>query len=123
MAKQTPAQKRTTERVMHEFKHGELETGGGRKVKSRRQAVAIALSEAGASKFESSAENERDLRRSKRNGTVKPARSTLKRAARSAVKRPARTSSATKRSATSKTRGTSGRPSARRPSTRKRRSA
>jgi topoisomerase IA-like protein len=32
--------------VMHEFKHGELETRGGRKVTSRKQAVAIALNEA-----------------------------------------------------------------------------
>lgn len=34
--------------VMHEFKHGELHSGSkkGPKVKSRKQAVAIALSEA-----------------------------------------------------------------------------
>jgi hypothetical protein len=32
---------------MHEYKHGELDSGrSGRKVKSRKQAVAIALSEA-----------------------------------------------------------------------------
>jgi hypothetical protein len=39
-------------RVMHEFKHGELKSGSGGKagkVQSRRQAVAIALNEAGAS--------------------------------------------------------------------------
>jgi hypothetical protein len=37
------------EKVMHEYKHGELKSGrGGKggKVKSRKQAVAIALSEA-----------------------------------------------------------------------------
>lgn len=35
------------EKVMHEFKHGQLHSGSksGPKVKSRRQAVAIALSE------------------------------------------------------------------------------
>ncbi|HUS05090.1 MAG TPA: DUF6496 domain-containing protein [Bryobacteraceae bacterium] len=34
-------------KVMHEFKQGELKSGGsGRKVKGRKQAVAIALSEA-----------------------------------------------------------------------------
>jgi len=65
MAKQSRPQKKTMERVMHEYKHGELETRGGRKVKSRRQAVAIALHEAGASKYESKRENERNLRRSK----------------------------------------------------------
>jgi hypothetical protein len=54
---------------MHEFKHGELRSGrGGKggKVKSRRQAVAIALKEAGASRYESRAENERNLARTKR---------------------------------------------------------
>ena len=47
-------QKRITGRVMHEFKHGELKSGrGGKggKVKSRRQAIAIApRPRAGASK-------------------------------------------------------------------------
>jgi hypothetical protein len=33
-------------KVMHEYKHGELKSGGRAKVKSRKQAVAIALSEA-----------------------------------------------------------------------------
>ncbi|MBR0799834.1 hypothetical protein JQ615_31145 [Bradyrhizobium jicamae] len=59
-------QKRITGRVMHEFKHGELKSGrGGKggKVKSRRQAVAIALKEAGASKYDSDKRNRRSLRR------------------------------------------------------------
>jgi len=59
-------QKRITGRVMHEFKHGELKSGpSGRagKVKSRRQAIAIALEEAGASKYESERRNRRNLRR------------------------------------------------------------
>ena len=35
------------ERAMHEMKRGELKSGGsGRKVKSRKQAIAIGLSEA-----------------------------------------------------------------------------
>ena len=63
---QTPAQKETVERVMHEFKHGELKTARGtRQVKNRKQAIAIALHEAGASKSESPAENKRNLRRTK----------------------------------------------------------
>jgi hypothetical protein len=65
MAKQSPAQQKTVERVMHEFKHGELETRGGRKVKSRKQAVAIALDEAGASKYESPRENKRQFRKTR----------------------------------------------------------
>ena len=44
------------------------ERPGGKagKVKSRRQAIAIALKEAGASKYESKSENKRNLARSKR---------------------------------------------------------
>lgn len=40
------------QKVMHEFKHGTLHSGSkhGPRVTSRRQAVAIALSEAGMSK-------------------------------------------------------------------------
>jgi hypothetical protein len=34
------------EKVMHEYKEGTLKSGSGGKVKSREQAVAIALSEA-----------------------------------------------------------------------------
>jgi hypothetical protein len=34
------------ERAMHERKHGTLKSGSGRKVKSRKQAIAIGLSEA-----------------------------------------------------------------------------
>jgi hypothetical protein len=33
-------------KVMREYKHGELKSGGKAKVKNRKQAVAIALSEA-----------------------------------------------------------------------------
>jgi len=33
-------------KVMHEFKEGELKTSSGKKVKSRKQAIAIGLSEA-----------------------------------------------------------------------------
>jgi hypothetical protein len=65
----TSRQKRITGRVMHEFKHGELKSGrGGKggKVKSRRQAIAIALEEAGASKYLSGRRNRRNLRRTER---------------------------------------------------------
>jgi hypothetical protein len=58
-------QKRITGRVMHEFRHGELKSGrGGKagKVKNRRQAIAIALQEAGASKYDSAKRNRRNLR-------------------------------------------------------------
>ncbi len=61
LAKQSGAQSRTVGRVMHEWKHGELERSRGGKVKSRRQAVVVALSEAGASNQQSRGENRRRL--------------------------------------------------------------
>ena len=65
MAKQSRAQKETVERVMHEFKHGELKRGRGGKVKSPKQAIAIALHEAGASKYESPKKNRANLQKTK----------------------------------------------------------
>ena len=63
---QSPAQRETVERVMHEFKHGGLKTARGeKKVKNPKQAIAIALHEAGASKSESPRDNARNLRRTK----------------------------------------------------------
>ena len=56
-------------RVMHEYAHGELKSGPegkGGKVKNRRQAIAIALHEAGASKYDSEAKNRRNLARTER---------------------------------------------------------
>jgi hypothetical protein len=56
-------------RVMHEFEHGELRSGRsgkGGKVTNRRQAIAIALKEAGASKYESERENRRNLAKTER---------------------------------------------------------
>lgn len=49
--KKTKAQKKIS-KVMKEFKGGTLHSGkGGKVVKSPKQAIAIALSEAGKSKF------------------------------------------------------------------------
>ena len=69
MAKESMSQRKTMGRVMHEYAHGELKSGPhgkGGKVKSRRQAIAIALNEAGASKYQSKRENQRHLARTKR---------------------------------------------------------
>ncbi len=46
MARETKAQKKKIGRVMHEFKHGELDSGSGHEVTNPKQAIAIALSEA-----------------------------------------------------------------------------
>ena len=37
-------------KVMHEHKEGKLKSGSGKKVRSRKQAIAIAMSESGQSK-------------------------------------------------------------------------
>ncbi len=69
MAKTSMSQRKTMGRVMHEYAHGELKSGpAGKagKVKSRRQAIAIALKEAGASKNESKKENKQNLSKTKR---------------------------------------------------------
>jgi hypothetical protein len=69
MAKSSPRQRKTMGRVMHEFAHGDLKSGPngkGGKVKSRRQAIAIALHEAGASKYDSAAKNRRNQARTER---------------------------------------------------------
>lgn len=57
MARQTKAQQKKVRRVMHEFKHGKLETSHGQTVKNPRQAIAIGLSEAGASRTQSPQRN------------------------------------------------------------------
>ncbi len=66
MAKtESPAQKETIGRVMREAKHGELKTPAGEKVKNPKQAIAIALHEAGASRDASPAENKKTLKKTK----------------------------------------------------------
>lgn len=65
MPKQSEGQRDTMERVMHEYKHGELETSTGKKVKSRKQAVAIGMHESGSSNQESKSENKRNYEHTK----------------------------------------------------------
>ena len=62
---QSKGQKETISRVMHEFKHGELESSSGRKVRNSKQAIAIGLREAGASRYESKETNRKNLQRTK----------------------------------------------------------
>lgn len=63
MAKQSPKQREIVGRVMREFKHGGLESSSGQDVKNPRQAIAIALHQAGASRDETPAGNRRNLSR------------------------------------------------------------
>ncbi len=46
MPKESAAQSAKVGKVMHEYKEGDLKSGSGAKVKSRKQAVAIAMHEA-----------------------------------------------------------------------------
>jgi hypothetical protein len=46
MAKYSKKSQEKVKKVMDEYKHGELKSGHGGKVKSRKQAIAIGLSEA-----------------------------------------------------------------------------
>ena len=48
MAKYSKEAGEKVEEVMHEMKEGKLKTGAGKKVTSRKQAIAIGLSEARA---------------------------------------------------------------------------
>jgi hypothetical protein len=57
MAKESKAQQEKVAKVMHEFKEGELRSSSGQKVKNPKQAIAIGLSEAGASNQQSPKRN------------------------------------------------------------------
>src|ERR1700716_2113306 len=98
---QTPTQRKTVKRVMHEYKHGELKTARGtRKVKNPKQAIAIALSEAGASKNDTPQERAHNLRRTK----VKEKRGETYQAATEGRARAAGTLASPSKSATKSTR-------------------
>lgn len=79
---------------MREYKHGTLPRGRGGKVKSRKQAVAIALREAGASKYESPKKNRANLRKTARksgarkSASRKAARKSRKTSGKSAPRKP-----------------------------------
>lgn len=66
MAKETKAQQASVERVMHEFKHGELKGADRKPISNPRQAIAIGLSEAGASNRVDPATNRRNQARTRR---------------------------------------------------------
>src|SRR5439155_20510706 len=104
---QTPSQRKTVKRVMHEYKHGELKTArGARKVKNPKQAIAIALSEAGASKYDTPKERSHNLRRTKakekRGETYQAATEGRARAARTLAEPSKSTTRSTRRASASK---------------------
>lgn len=62
MAKKESSSDKKVHKVMHEWKHGTLKSGkSNKKVKSHDQAVAIALSEAGKSKYKKSSRKKKSV--------------------------------------------------------------
>lgn len=53
-ATKTPTRQRKVSKVIHAFKDGDLHSSSGQKVTKRKQAVAIALHEAGISRDQTS---------------------------------------------------------------------
>ena len=84
MAKYGKAAAKTVKSAMHRKKSGTLKSGSGRKVKSRKQAIAIGLSEA------------------RKKGAKVPRKAATGRKAAGATKRKSATRSATKRQSTAK---------------------
>lgn len=81
--------------VMHEFKEGTLESSSGRKVRSRKQAIAIGLSEAREA-------GENVAPAPKKSGTKKAASSKKSTAKKAAPKKAAAKKSTTKKTAPQK---------------------
>ena len=67
-AYESKGQKELIARVMREAKRGKLRSSSGDPVRNPKQAIAIALHEAGASRDETPARNRRNLRRPKAKG-------------------------------------------------------
>lgn len=86
--KYSPKASKTVEREMHEYKRGKLKSGrSGKKVKSRKQAIAIGLSEArkeGAKvpKKKSSSKKKSSKKSSGRQATSKKSSSSRKKSSR-----------------------------------------
>ena len=68
-SKTTAPQKEVIDRVMHEFKEGDLRSSDGHPVTNPRQAIAIALSESGSSNRVSPERNQHALQHTLDNET------------------------------------------------------
>jgi len=91
------------EKVMHEYKHGELKSGGRKKVKNPKQAIAIGLSEARRSGAHIPANPNEKKRASKKTASKKSSakKSTSKKS--SSKKSTSKKSSGSKRTTSKKT--------------------
>lgn len=107
MARQSKAQQKTVSRTMHTYKKGALTSGSGRTVKNPKQAIAIGLSEAGASRTQGkgagrSAAASKDSATPKRRGRPPGGQSKAGAAAKTAVKKTATQSKRTGKSPTAR---------------------
>jgi hypothetical protein len=81
MRHQSAQQKKIVGETMHEFKQGKLKSGSGDRVKNPRQAIAIGLKEAGASRSATKSENKRNLSHTVRKKAVSSRRASPRRKA------------------------------------------
>src|SRR5690349_20841320 len=105
------------QKVMHEYKHGQLDRGRGGKVKNPKQAIAIGLSEARRSGA-NVPPNPNQKKRASKKSAAKKSSSTSSRK-RTTTKKTGAKKSATKKSASKKSSSSSSRKSAGRKSTAK----
>ena len=91
------------QKVMHEYKHGELKSGGRKKVKNPKQAIAIGLSEARRSGANIPANPKKTKSASKKSTGSKKSSSSKKSATKkSATKKSSSKKSSSKRSPSKK---------------------
>ncbi len=98
MAKYSKKTQEHVEKTMHRKKKGTLKSGSGKKVKSSKQAIAIALSEARDKGYKAP---KKAVKKSAAKKTAKKS-STKKAAPKKAAKKSARKRSSTKKKSTSK---------------------
>jgi hypothetical protein len=79
MAKYSKGAGKSVKRAMHKKKSGSLKSGSGRKVKSRKQAIAIGLSEA---RKKGAKVPKKGAKRSAKKGAKKTGRKTAKKSGR-----------------------------------------
>ena len=85
MAKYSKGAGKSVEKAMHKKKRGKLKSGSGRTVKSRKQAIAIGLSE--ARKKGAKVPKKKTGRKAAKKGAKKGAKKTRKAAKKTARKR------------------------------------
>lgn len=84
-------------KVMHEFKHGQLKSSTGQKVKNPKQAIAIGLSEAREAGANIPKKGSSRKSAAKKSASTKKRTSATKKSSRSAAKKTATKKSTTKK--------------------------